>query len=326
MLASIQIVREVQKHPNADTLDIIKVLGWTLVAKTGEFVVGDPCVYVEIDTLVPERPEFEFLRARNFRVRTATIRKVVSQGIAFPTNILPDGDYTVGQDVSEILGITHYEKPIPVSLAGLVRGNFPFGISKTDETRVESVPEIIDELQGIEVYITQKLDGTSCTFANKDNDFHVCSRNLSLKDDGNNLYWRIANELGLPLKLQGRNLAIQGEIVGEGVQGNPIGLKGQHFFMFNAIDLNDMRYLGYYELVRLVGELQIPMVPVEYVGLFEFTFEQIREMSNGKYGIGPGKPKEGIVVRTVVNKWSDVLRGRTSFKCVSPDYLLKKKE
>lgn len=326
MLASIQKVIEVSKHPNADTLDVIKVLGWTLVSKTSEFSVGDLCVYIEIDTIVPETPVFEFLRDKSFRIRTAKIRGIVSQGIAFPINILPEGDYAIGQDVSEILGVIHYEKPIPVSLRGMMRGNLPFGISKTDEIRIESVPEIIDEIYGMDVYITQKLDGTSCTFANKNNDFHVCSRNNSFKEDAKNIYWLMAYKYDISSKIKDRNIAIQGEIVGEGIQKNPVGLKGNHFYMFNAIDLNNMKYFDYDDLVSLSKEFEIPMVPVEYVGKFNFNFDEIRNMSNGKYIIGQNKIKEGIVVRTIKERYSEVLKGRTSFKCVSPEYLLKKKE
>lgn len=162
MLASIQIVREVEKHPNADQLDVIKVLGWQLVAKLGEFKVGDKCVYIEIDTVVPsDNPNFAFLASTGFRVRTIKLRGAMSQGIAFPLTILPKDpdEYIVGQDVSSVLDVTHYEKPVPISMGGLVRGNFPFGLPKTDEERIENIPEIINEIQGKMVYIAQKLDG-----------------------------------------------------------------------------------------------------------------------------------------------------------------------
>lgn len=172
------------------------------------------------------------------------------------------------------------------------------------------------------------VHNSSTTFVSKDNDLHVCSRNLSLKDDGKNVYWRMAHKYNIPEKLQGRNLCIQGELVGEGVQANPIGLKGHHFYVFNAIDLNDgFRFLNFEELKMLCEELQLDMVPVEYVGPFTFSFDTLKEMSNGTYAIGPGKMKEGIVIRTVDGSRSRILGGaRISFKVVSAKYLLKHKE
>ena len=65
--------------------------GWECVVKKGEFTAGDPIVYVEVDSIVPERPEFEFLRDRKFCVRTIKLRKQVSQGLVLPMSILPDG-------------------------------------------------------------------------------------------------------------------------------------------------------------------------------------------------------------------------------------------
>ena len=84
------------------------VLGWTVVVKKGEFKVGDLCTYIQIDTVVPEKPEFEFLRERKFRVKTIKLRKQLSQGLIVP---LPEGKFKEGDDVTELLGVIKYEKP-----------------------------------------------------------------------------------------------------------------------------------------------------------------------------------------------------------------------
>src|SRR5574343_48084 len=127
-LASIQRVNAVEPIEGADSIERIRVLGWYVVTKKGDFRVGDPCVYVEIDALMPDRPEFEFLRARsNMRIKTAKLRGQVSQGIAFPLSILPAVSPTIeeGADVSEVLGVVKYEPPIPTCLSGKVKGAFP---------------------------------------------------------------------------------------------------------------------------------------------------------------------------------------------------------
>src|SRR6476659_9737047 len=122
-LASIQRIKALDPIPNADAIERATVLGWQLVVKRGEFGVGDPCVYVEIDSVLPERPEFEFLRPRGFRIRTARLRGQISQGICFPLEILPAGTpLDDGADVTGVLGITKYEPPIPVHLAGTMKG------------------------------------------------------------------------------------------------------------------------------------------------------------------------------------------------------------
>jgi len=159
MIASIQKIIDVRKADNADSLDVVKVLGWQVVTRMGEFKPGDTVVYVEIDSVLPELEVFEFMRNKDFRVKTAKFRGNLSQGIVFPMNILPPGQYDIGVEVDTLLGITHYEKPIPVSMQGMMRGNLPFGLSKTDEERYQNVPGVIEEFQGKEVYITTKIDG-----------------------------------------------------------------------------------------------------------------------------------------------------------------------
>src|SRR5205807_2092720 len=120
----------------ADAIEKATVLGWELVVKKGEFQSGAPCVYCEIDSLMPDRPEFAFLKPRGMRIRTVRLRGQFSQGICFPLSILPEGtEAQEGMDVTELLGITKYEPPLPANLAGKVKGGFPGFLPKTDETR-----------------------------------------------------------------------------------------------------------------------------------------------------------------------------------------------
>jgi len=108
-LAHIEKIVDIQPIPGADKIEVATILGWkVVVAKADNFQIGDKIVYIEIDSKVPERPEFEFLRDRKFRVRTIKLRGQYSQGLIVPISILDDKDYEVGTDVTNELGITYY--------------------------------------------------------------------------------------------------------------------------------------------------------------------------------------------------------------------------
>ena len=108
-LAHVEEIVDIQPIPDADKIEVCTVLGWKVViAKKDGFKVGDKVVYIEIDSKVPEREEFEFLRDRKFRVRTIRLRGQYSQGLVVPLSILPEGNYEVGDNVTDILGITYY--------------------------------------------------------------------------------------------------------------------------------------------------------------------------------------------------------------------------
>src|SRR5262245_45673709 len=195
-LASIPTVDAVEPIPNADAIERVRVLGWCVVAKKGEHKPGDKLVYCEIDSLLPERPEFEFLRPSSFkpaqtdaegsillpagfRIKTVKLRGQVSQGICFPLSILPPGALTdEGADVTDLLGIRKWEPPIPVGVGGKVKGGFPGFLPKTDETRVQVLEPVLQRHRGKTFYATEKLDGTSFTAFLRQGEFGICSRNL----------------------------------------------------------------------------------------------------------------------------------------------------
>ena len=111
-LASIKEVSDLIPIEGRDRIELAIIDGWQVIVKKGEFSCGDKCVYIEIDSVLPEKPEFEFLRSKGFRIRTMKMAGVISQGICFPLSILPEGEYGLEQDVSDIIGIKQYEKTI----------------------------------------------------------------------------------------------------------------------------------------------------------------------------------------------------------------------
>ncbi|MFW9998426.1 MAG: RNA ligase (ATP) [Candidatus Odinarchaeota archaeon] len=328
-LASIQRILAIDPIPEADAIEVATILGWKVVVRKEEFQVGDLCVYCEIDSLLPEREEFEFLRKSKFRIKTVRLRGQLSQGICFSLNILPPGLQAYGkegQNVTDILDVKKYEPPVPVCLRGQVKGLFPGFLRKTDETRIQSAIGLLEELRGREVYITVKVDGTSGTFSFHEGEFDVCSRNMSLKETEGNIFWRMFHKykLGDILRSYGRDIAIQGEVAGPGIQKNRLGLDEHELFVFDAYDIVGGRYFDGLELRDFCTANNLQRVPMLDEGVTlnpDLTLEELLKMAEGKYD--SGHYREGIVIRPMVETYSRALNSRMSCKVVNNTYLLK---
>ena len=324
-LASIQKIWNLEPIEGADAIEKARVLGWELVVKKDEFNVGDLCVYCEIDSILPERPEFEFLKPRKMRIKTVKLRGQVSQGICFPLSVLPEGTpIEEGLDVTEILGVTKYEAPIPAFLEGVMKGGFPSFIPKTDEPRVQIVQEMLDRHAGEECYVTEKIDGSSVTYYRNDGQFGVCTRNMEILEDEKNSQWGFARENVLEEKLRklNRNIALQGEIVGENIQKNTLNLRGQTVFFYNVFDVDAYRYMDFKDFVSTVESLGLKTVPVLQESYhLENDIDKLVEKSIGKSVINPKGWREGIVIRPHKEQFEN--GERFSFKVVNPKFLLK---
>jgi len=339
-LASIQKIDRISVHTNADSLELAYIGGWQVAVKKGEFKMGDLVIYCEVDSILPEKPEFEFLRSKHFRIKTIKLRGALSQGIIFPLSImgaevaqgildayLSVGEKMINTDVTEKLNIKKYEieTPLPQSNA---KGTFPEFIPKTDEQRVQSAMALIDEIQGLDCYITVKEDGTSFTAYHNNGIFGVCSRNLELKLDHDNVYAKIAKQYDLETKLKsiGRNIVVQGELTGSGIQGNPMNLPtNEHqLHLFNAYDIDNHVYLNYDNFKKLAEAIDVPTVETIYEGTFNFDLPALLEMAKGKYS-GTRNNREGIVIRPIHEHFSKKLHGRLSFKVINNQYLLGEK-
>lgn len=335
-LASIQQIVDIQPIQNADSIELARVLGWNVVIKKGQFTIGEPVIYLEIDSITPQTPMFEFLKDKHYKVKTIRLRGQISQGLCMPLSILPPGEYNIGDDVTEILGVTKYEKPIPVNLKGRVRGRFPMGIHKTDEIRVQSVPNVLERHKGKIFQISEKLDGTSCTmFLDPETGLHVCSRTLDLAPDTDHkfngtVYWDIANKINAEeiLKALGKTIAIQGEIIGPKIQDNKYELKEHQFRVFNLWDMVSNCYLEHDVMMDALDGLGLPEdFYVPYIGTIELnhTVDEIVQMAVGRSVLNGNTLREGLVFRSVPES-IDYEIGRLSFKAISPEFNLHYKE
>lgn len=374
-LAHIEEITNIRFIEGADNIEQCNVLGWNLICKKGEFSNGAKCVYIEIDSKVPEIEEFEFLRSKGFKVKTMKLSKfgVISQGLAVPAELFNMQDLPIGTDVTDKLGIKYsvkednerkngnpnakydsmvsrkkklFKKPwakwmmrrswgrkVMFFFFGKKKDNprgFPSFVSKTDEERVENQPWCCGD--GKTYIATEKLDGTSCTYALerkgiKKFEFYVCSRNVRQKDENqacyhdHNIYWDLAFKYDIENKLkryllehpQCKWVCLQGEGVGS-VQGNPLKLKEDDLYVFNFITSLTGRWNSYagrnlieewgMKWVPIIGEIQVPE-----------SMQEFKEMAHGNSLVNPNVIREGIVLRSE--------DGSDSFKNVDPIYLLK---
>lgn len=327
-LASIRIIKEVSPIGGADNIEKITIDGWTCVAKKGEFTPGQSCVYFEIDSFLPISPEFEFLRKTSykkmgdqegFRLKTIRLRGVLSQGLALPLSIFKDlQQHQPGDDVTAALGVLKYEPPIPAELNGIMKGLFPAFICKTDQERVQNLwDEIKNNNDSFEVSI--KLDGTSCTYYFHNGEFGVCSRNLELEESETNTLWKIAKEYHIEelLRFFGKNVAIQGEIIGEGIQKNPEKLKGQDFYLFDIWCINERRYYSPNDRREIHKQYfnSLKHVPVLETDCYLHSFKCIEDILAAADGPSINSSiREGIVFRSN--------ESGLTFKVISNQYLL----
>lgn len=341
-LATVRRISALEPIPGADLIELAHVDGWqVVVAKDVGHKVGDWVIYCEIDSFLPVRPEFEFLRKSSFkkmgdqegfRLKTIRLRGQVSQGLILPYSVLGFAQVGLGQDVSDLLGIVKYEPPIPAELAGKMKGNFPSFIPKTDEERVQNLDfdKLLPPGSMLRLYMSEKLEGSSATFYVKDGEFGVCSRNIDLLETEGNSFWKVARSYNLPNKMleMSSNFAIQGELIGEGVQGNHYGLTGQDVRLFSGYWIDDARYMTQHELDQVADQLGLERVPK--LGTLEIwragrdnqeivnSFLALAEEDGGWSEINPNVLREGIVFRTDDKS--------VSFKAISNKYLLNQKD
>lgn len=325
-LASIRKIAAVRPIPEADAIECVTVDGWEVVTKKGEHQVGDLVIYLEIDSWVPNRlapflskgkEPREYNTVKGERLRTVKLRGQISQGLILPYTTL--GRIAAeGADVSEELGIQKWERPISPQLAGLAKGNFPSFIPKTDQERIQNCKDILEDRE--ERYeVTIKLDGSSFTAYHRDGEVGVCSRNLELKESESNAFWQVTRKYGvLELLAQEGNYAIQGELIGPGIQGNQEKLDDIDMYVFDVFDINTQSYLNTLDRYALVDKLKLKHVPI--LGYNEQAPEDLQAALKYAEGtsLNPAVNREGVVFKSTRNP-------SLSFKAISNSWLLKEK-
>lgn len=326
-LASIRKVDEKIPIQGADNIETIVVDGWKVVVKKGEFQVGEVAVYFEIDSWVPTniapflskgKPPKEYKSIKGERLTTAKFRGQLSQGLLLPITILGENfDCTLGRDVTEELGIQKYES-LEILANSSVRTKFPLYIPKTDQERIQNLKNELSNWKNknLKWEVTEKLDGTSMTIYMMDNIFGVCSRNFNLIEDPKDIMWNVARKMNIEEKLKGKNIALQGELIGVKIQKNRYNIHGTEFRLFDIYDIDERRYLNAFERGAIAEQLELKHCPV--IGIYTFsddeTVETLLDMADGKSSLN-NTEREGLVFKCVDE--------HTSFKVISNKFLLK---
>lgn len=358
-LASIQKIAWIRPIEGRDRIELAGVLGYSVIVKKGEFKPEDLCVFCEIDSVLPEKPEFEFLRSKKFRIKTMKLGDVYSQGIVFGMDILPPkkhgAPYVLDEDVTDILGVQQYAATLDKESEELMssqkkkarypkvlmryawfrklmrfdrprRGGFPCFISKTDETRIQNMPWILEDKE--EFIQTEKVDGQSGSFCLvrhkrpfflKDRfEYIVCSRNMRLNHKDTSSYWQVSDKYQIENALRnmiGNNnwVAIQGECIGPRVQGNKYAVNNCDLFVFNLIyPSGRVGSVKAKSIIETRGMKFVPILNEHYV--LPDTIEAALKDATGQSVLNPQTLREGFVVRSQ--------DGQKSFKIVSPDFLI----
>lgn len=285
------------------------------------------------------------------RIKTMKLRGVVSQGLMLPLSKFPEiidyihslsmnikDAYEYKLDLSHLLDVVKYEPPMKVRGADAA-GDFPYYIHRTDQERINNVfEELKDEHGGQEFYATLKMDGSSATFYYTKNPNHqyqtydtdddggqfiVCSRNMAIKPT-NNPWYVAAESLDIERKLKeysnrtGNEYAIQGELLGKGIQGTREKFYDYTVRFFAVFDVTTHKYLPYNETIDVFDELDLPMVPVlDTFKPFE-RFNDVQEFIEYSNNVTPihADVPEGVVYHSVDKPY-------VSFKAISSTYLLK---
>lgn len=341
-LATIEKIHSIQKHPNEDVekLEIGKIKEWPIIVPKGQFKDGDLVVFIQIDSIVPkENTYFAFMERQKYRVWSAKFKGAPSQGLVCPFSIAQQIEYRAkgfehvdvinveGIDVTDVLGIIKYEKPLDATICGDAKGGFPSHlVSITDEDNLLNNPEVLNEIRGERCCITLKADGSSMTVYHHEGQVGVCSRRWEQKE-GTGL-WKIAEFYDLPNKLKalGKSLVIQGEACGGKIQGNPLGLNTPSMFIFNAKDISTGKWYGWEEIKEISKILGVPHVTAiteDFVFDETWTIPHLQAIANGavyltdKNEIRKG---EGIVLRPMTPKFSPTLGKSMSVKILNQEY------
>lgn len=332
-LATIRKISDIKLIPNADSICGYLIDGWIVVDSIGKYEKDQLVVFLEVDSFVPhelapflskgkEPREYEGIKGE--RLRTVKLRGQLSQGLLLPIpeDTIKGAGHLIaeGLDVTDHFGILKWERPMNAQLAGMARGNFPSLVPKTDQERIQNLSKQFDELMLDTWSITEKLDGSSCTFYLDNEDvFHVCSRNLDLKEDEANSFWKVARKFQIEDVMRRNSMlgmAIQGEMIGEGIQGNQYKVQ-LDFYVYDMYNTATGQYILPVQLKAACERLGLKHVPIlaEDISIHASSIQSILEYAEGKSLLN-GSNREGVVFK------SNTVHDR-SFKSISNSWLLK---
>jgi RNA ligase (TIGR02306 family) len=276
----------------------------------------------------------EYNGIKGERLRTIKLRGALSQGLILPLTVIPETFdegvllsnedlYQEYEDITERLNIQKWEISVPAQLAGKMKGNFPDFIRKTDQERIQNIPlkQLQELASGHFFSVQEKLDGSSQTVYYHNNTWGVCSRNVDLKLDqeGNTFvdtFNKLRDRFEQLVQVLPHSFAIQGELIGPGIQGNQYGLQDYEFYVFDIWDIDQQYYLPPLDTIDLANHAGLKHVPLIHLTriIKDPSVDSLLEMAKGTSQLNDSI-REGLVFKTLDRSYS--------FKAINNDWLLK---
>lgn len=334
-LATVQKIKNIRPIENADRLEKANVEAFQVVIPKGNHREDELVVFFEADSFLPVEDRYSFLTSsykdneimgQGYRIKVQKLRGTVTHGLVmsldnFPEITNPEEDL----DVTELLNVKKWDISREDAIIGDPKPNAkPSFVPTTDEIRIQTKAQLIEELTGKPFYISTKIDGMSVTMYVKDGEFGITSRKVNVPHTEHNKIWKFARDNNVEEKLRelseklDKPIILQGEFTGPGIQSNKLGLDNHHWYVFNVFINGQLQNLE--KMIDIVTDLDLELVPIEFVGdEFDMTMEELFEQaSTGKYP--NGHIKEGIVVRSREAEFSDTLQKGLSFKVINDEF------
>lgn len=347
-LAKVAAIQSIAPIEGKDRIVLAKVENYDSIIQKDSFKVGEKVIYVFYDSILPPRPEFEFLRARcwsekyqGFRIRPMKMGGIISEGLVLPLSLIPGCDkLSVGTVVTDRLGIRRYDpdayamkrevkkrwwmryplirsimKALGFGKPKAMKG-YPQSIPKSDEENIEAKWDSVKDSDEIFI-ITEKMEGQAAMYVlDRRKKLHIYSHNWEVGSSGS--WGSIASEMDMRAllvkadKVFGMRIAIEGEICGPGIQKNIYKFPSLRFFLYSAYDADSGRRLSVTELDRLSSITGLERVPFIRKGCIMETLDEMLHDAEGSSVFSPSVPREGLVWRNE--------DGNIHFKCKSRPY------
>jgi RNA ligase (TIGR02306 family) len=332
-LATIRKINKVRYIPDADKICAYMVDGWQVVDQVGKYKVGDEVVYLETDSWIPHelapflskgREPREYKGVKGERLRSVRLKNTLSQGLLLPLSVLTDkttGLMYQEEDITTFLGVQLWEQEVPLVLRALAKGNFPSFVRKTNQERVQNLTSKYSEFKDKVFEVTEKLEGSSLTVFYNNGEFGFCSRNLELKETEGNTFWKAVKKYYMHENMtdMGLNIAIQGELVGAGIQGNIYDIPDFDYYVYDVFDIDAQKYMSARDRCSVADSLSLKHVPILCTECsLPDTVEALVVSADGKSTLNSKQSREGLVMKAT--------DGSFSFKIISNEYLMKEKE
>lgn len=332
----VTVVNKVEKHPNADLLDVITIYSDIIViAKINQFKVGDLVSYLPLDTYPGNHKDFEFLgKDKNKRIRAKRLRGIFSTGLIVRA---PEG-FADGDSIIEHYNLKRYIASFErseygsdgIKSPGHVGNNISnpkeFEIPYYDIENARKYSNLFEK--GESIVLTEKIHGENFSMIYFNDKMYVKSRNFYKEKTNESRWW----EVPIRENYEDRIKKYPGYVFMGECYGNVSGFRydckiennivQRKFRCFDIYDVKEKKYLHYNEIQRICSELNIETVPQLYIGGWN-SLNDLKKFAEDSSSLNHDNIKEGFVIRSL-DRAKFKNNDRAVLKYVSEKYLESK--